>query len=88
MTYEPSNKSHQSYMLRLWQVEDKGMTIWRSSLQETATGNQKGFESLERLFRYLREKTAQPSELIDLDLEEEVMEAENLYIKISFYRKC
>jgi hypothetical protein len=45
-----------SYMLRLWRVGngDQG-TVWRASLQDSLTGEQVGFASLEELFAFLRQ---------------------------------
>jgi hypothetical protein len=44
-----------SYMLRLWRVDNGDQeTVWRASLQDSLTGQQVGFASLEELFAFLR----------------------------------
>ena len=46
-----------AYLLRLWQI-DGDRPRWRASLRSVANGEQRGFSSLEALFEYLREETA------------------------------
>jgi len=86
MSNEPRGNLHQSYLLRLWQVQDKGQVLWRASLQEAATGQQQGFESLEGLFQYLRKKTGQAIEPVSPAIEEKYVDAERVHITIRFRR--
>ena len=46
-----------SYLLRLWQDTGEGESTWRTSLEDTRTGERHGFLSLEALFTYLLEQT-------------------------------
>ncbi len=39
-----------AYLLRLWQVWDKGQTDWRASVENAHTGEQQGFAGLAELF--------------------------------------
>jgi hypothetical protein len=48
---------YQSYLLRLWRVSDDEEPTWRASLQSSRSGEQVGFDSLEKLFDHLRWKT-------------------------------
>ena len=43
-----------SYLLRLWLAGDGGQPEWRASLEDPRTGEQRGFDSLEELFDFLR----------------------------------
>lgn len=47
---------HVSYLLRLWLVEDDGLT-WRASLESPGNGERHGFTSLDRLFAFLAAQT-------------------------------
>jgi len=55
--------TYKSYLLRLWTATYDGEPVWLASLQNTATGQRRGFSDLESLFAYLAapaggEKTA------------------------------
>ena len=45
---------YKAFLLRLWQVNQNGDHIWRASLEDTRTGERRGFASLEALMEYLR----------------------------------
>ena len=60
MLKEPGRK-YVSYLLRLWQVHDEYGLSWRASLEETRTGQRRGFIGLEALVDFLR-GLAEPSE--------------------------
>ena len=45
-----------SYLLRLWCTKQDGCEIWRASLEDTRTGEVRGFASLESLIDFLREQ--------------------------------
>ena len=47
---------NRSFILRLW-IEQTDGKKWRYSLEDTRTGNRKGFASLEKLISYLKEIT-------------------------------
>lgn len=49
---------YQSYLLRLWPVKQQGRASWRASLENPQTGERLGFASLERLFAFLEDQTA------------------------------
>ena len=48
---------YQSYLLRLWRVEQDGHSSWRASLENSHTGARVGFANLEQLFAYLMSRT-------------------------------
>lgn len=50
--------SYLSYVLRLWQEDSKKKEIWRASLQCSATGECKGFASLDELLEFLRQRAS------------------------------
>ncbi len=50
-----------SYLLRLWRNDGAGGTDWRASLEIPKTGERIGFASLEELFAYLMDQTANHS---------------------------
>ena len=54
-----------AYLVRLWQVQDRGVFVWRASLEDAHTGERHGFGSLEALFEFLRSTTedTSPAEL-------------------------
>ncbi len=47
-------KRYLSFLLRIWLAGDNNPLQWRSSLENTHTGERLGFASLEDLFRYLK----------------------------------
>jgi hypothetical protein len=57
-----------SYLLRLWRVngdEDQDKTyqpVWRASLEDPQTGEQRGFASLDSVFDFLSEQIHLASE--------------------------
>ena len=51
------NRRYLAYMLRLWQVNTTDMAVWRASLEDPHTGEQKGFADLESLFMFLKKQT-------------------------------
>jgi hypothetical protein len=48
-----------AYMLRMWQVNDGGDSVWRASVESPHTGERHGFANLELLFAFLEEKTGE-----------------------------
>ena len=51
-----------SYLLRLWQTEQGGSSVWRASLESAHTGERRGFASLAELYVYLEQATAAANE--------------------------
>jgi hypothetical protein len=49
---------YMAYLLRLWQVNTTETAVWRASLEDPHTGEQKGFADLESLFTFLKIQTA------------------------------
>jgi len=47
-----------TYLLRLWQVSDRGTLVWRASLERANPNVRLGFSSLDELCHYLYEQTA------------------------------
>jgi hypothetical protein len=46
-----------AYLLRLWQVQDKGKIGWRASLENAHTDEKLAFAQLDELVVFLRERT-------------------------------
>jgi hypothetical protein len=42
-----------AYLLRLWGVDVNGEVVWRASLEDSHTGERRGFADLDRLFEFL-----------------------------------
>jgi hypothetical protein len=55
-------KRYYSYVLRMWLAGDKEQSQWHTSLEDTRTGERRGFASLPALFEYLDQQTGQPGE--------------------------
>ncbi len=43
---------YRSFLLRLWQVDTEGKRAWRFSLENSGTGERRGFGNLGELFTY------------------------------------
>ena len=50
-----------AYLVRLWQVQDRGVFVWRASLEDAHTGERHGFSDVKSLFAFLAEQTAGPN---------------------------
>ena len=48
-----------AYLLRLWQVQDKGQLGWRAYVENVHTGERRGFAGLSELFTFLENETGQ-----------------------------
>lgn len=44
-----------SFLLRLWRMEQNEHCTWRASLEDTHTGERRGFANLEALVEFLHE---------------------------------
>ncbi|MFO7682631.1 MAG: hypothetical protein R6X34_21550 [Chloroflexota bacterium] len=62
MSRHKKNLQYFSYLLRLWETEDEAQHVWRASLEFPATGERRGFASLDELFLYLEEETSRKPE--------------------------
>ena len=51
-----------SYLLRVWLAGDRDQPHWRASLEDTHTGERRGFASLAALNEYLSQLTDPPKE--------------------------
>jgi hypothetical protein len=49
---------YRSYVLRLWEVESAGQRVWRASLQDSHSGERRGFADLAALTAFLAEQTS------------------------------
>ena len=54
-----------SYLLRLWQVENKGQLVWRASVEDSRTGERRGFASINALRSSLRKQTEVATDLLE-----------------------
>ena len=52
-----------AYLVRLWQVWDKGQTGWRASVENAHTGERQGFASLADLFTFLENESGQVAQV-------------------------
>lgn len=59
MSQKKRNLRYFSYLLRLWETENEAQSVWRVSLELPATGERRGFASLDELFAYLMRETNQ-----------------------------
>lgn len=50
-----------SYLLRLWRAPGGAGQPWRASLEDTLTGQRRGFADLEALVAYLRDDIEEES---------------------------
>ena len=48
---------YHAYLLRLWRVNTGRSTTWHASLEDSRTGERKGFADLKGLFTFLEEQT-------------------------------
>ena len=46
-----------SYLLRLWRTKSGDETVWRASLEDSETGERRGFANLDALLAFLRQQT-------------------------------
>lgn len=58
MMMKSSDRVYQSYLLRLWLVEQNGIWVWRASLEEVSSGHKHAFLDLDALCQYLKGQTA------------------------------
>jgi hypothetical protein len=52
-------RRYRAYLLRLWQVRDKGQFDWRASTENVHTGEQRGFAGLADLYAFLEGEVGQ-----------------------------
>lgn len=63
MDHHPRH-DHASFLLRLWRAKS---SEWFASLEDTATGERKGFASLDLLMKFLQSLTDENESNGDLD---------------------
>jgi hypothetical protein len=51
------SQPYRSYLLRLWRSGDGGTARWLASLEDTRTGERRGFASLQEMFAFLETQT-------------------------------
>jgi len=54
------NKTYHSYLLRVWQSDERGQPVWLASLEDPHTRRVLHFNSLEELWRFLKDQAADP----------------------------
>lgn len=54
-----------SYLLRLWQIEIQGQSVWQASLEDSRTGKRQGFVSVDALLTFLRQALDEERPAID-----------------------
>lgn len=52
-------RGYKSYLLRLWESNEKGKRLWRASVEVPGTGERRGFPTLQALFAFLEEQTGE-----------------------------
>jgi hypothetical protein len=52
-----SQRTYHAYLLRLWRVNSGRSTVWHASLEDSRTGERKGFADLPGLWAFLEEQT-------------------------------
>jgi hypothetical protein len=60
-------RAYQAFLLRLWQEQRDGQTLWRASLENPHTGERLGFAGLTQLFAYLQKQAGSPGQSPDMD---------------------
>ena len=56
-------RTYHAYLLRLWRVNSGRSTAWHASLEDTRTGERRGFMDLSMLFAFLEEKISNADQL-------------------------
>jgi hypothetical protein len=51
-------RAYQAYLLRLWRVNTGRSQVWHASLEDSQTGERKGFADLKSLYAFLEEQTS------------------------------
>lgn len=51
---------YQSYLLRMWCVQNGGKPAWQASLESVQTGKIRGFATIDELLDFIREVTIPP----------------------------
>ncbi len=55
-------RGYQSFLLRLWQVNTEGKRAWRFSLENSVTGERRGFANLGELLVFLLDEVCDGQE--------------------------
>ena len=54
-----NQRDYQAYLLRLWRVNTGRASVWHASLEDSRTGERKGFVDLKDMCAFLEEQTNQ-----------------------------
>lgn len=54
-----TSSDYNSYLLRLWQVNENEHPVWRIMLENVQTGEKRGFTSPKELLAYLSQMTTE-----------------------------
>jgi hypothetical protein len=54
---DQTQNDYRSYVLRMWRVKGEETSLWRCSLEDIKTGEQRGFACLEELMAFLESST-------------------------------
>jgi hypothetical protein len=58
-----SQQTYHAYLLRLWRVNTGHSTVWHASLEDSRTGERRGFADLSMLFVFLEEQIINADQL-------------------------
>lgn len=64
---------YRSFLLRFWQERGQGVDssrMWRFSVEDPHTGEQRAFAGLERLVAFLQAQTEAPDDRVEEDAQE------------------
>ena len=50
-------RDYQAYLLRLWRVNTGYSMVWHASLEDSRTGERRGFADLSGMFAFLEDQT-------------------------------
>ena len=56
-------RDYQAYLLRLWRVNTSRGAVWHASLEDSRTGERRGFANLDSLLKFLEEQTKNADQL-------------------------
>lgn len=57
----PEPVRYRAYLLRLWDANSRGRPDWHASVEDTHTGERRGFADLEQLSAFLAEQIGRDS---------------------------
>ena len=51
-------RRYRVFLLRVWQADDNGRSVWRAALEDARTGERHGFADLARFCAFLEQQAA------------------------------